>query len=67
MKYNITEYSDNELSLIVFNDESLYCMRRRLLLDIELCKNSLLDEYFIYTEEQKEQLRIDLEEDLNNE
>ncbi len=58
MKQDITQHSDNELSLIVMNDESLYNMRRRSdLLEI-------LKEYFIFTDEQAEVLRQDIEDDL---
>jgi hypothetical protein len=57
-KEDLTEYSENELSLRVFNLESLYNIRRQ--------KNlfELLDEYFIYTEKQKEVLKEDLDNDL---
>ena len=57
-KQDLTEYSDSELSLMVFNDEGLYRMRRRPGL------KELLEEYFVFTEEQWEQLENDiLEED----
>ena len=46
-KTDITDYSEDELTLIVMNDYNLYKMRKSLLKD-----HSILDEYFIYTEEQ---------------
>lgn len=57
-KQDLTEYSDAELSLNVFNDESLY--NQRFCSDLK----ELLDEIFIYTEEQWEELQEDLESDL---
>ena len=56
---NITEYSDQELSLMVFNDESLYNARHSIGF-IE----SIINELFIYTDEQLEVLEEDLKEDL---
>jgi hypothetical protein len=58
-KIDIAQRSDSELSLIVFNDEGLYRMR----------KNSqfigLLMDIFIFTDEQLEELEQDLfNEDL---
>lgn len=53
-KQDLTEYSENELSLIVFNDEGLYRMRR----------NSqflgYLNDHFIFTDDQLETLQNDL-------
>ena len=58
-KEDITMHSDNELSLIVMNEESLYNIRRRI------SRNPrMLDELFIYTETQLETLLIDIEQDL---
>lgn len=57
MKTDLTEYSDNELSMHVFNDEGLYRMRNKPYL------KETLDEYFIYTDEQYEVLLQDIEED----
>jgi len=59
MKKDITEYSENELSLIVMNDESLYLERHKPDF-IEL-----IDEYFIYTDEQKSVLIEDLADELS--
>ena len=53
-KQNITEYSDEELSLIVLNDEYLYRQRNRPSF-IETVK-----ELFIYTDEQLEVLKQDI-------
>lgn len=58
---DLTDYSEDELSLWVFNDEGLYSQRH----DIQLF--DMLDELFTYTVEQKEQLLIDLEEDQEDE
>lgn len=57
-KQNLTEYSNNELSLMVFNDEYLY-NRRHTSNFIDL-----LDELFIYNDEQLEVLQNDLNDDL---
>lgn len=56
-KQDITGYSENELSLLVFNDEYLYKMRRQrdFLNDIK--------KMFEYTSEQLEVLKQDLEDD----
>lgn len=57
-KTDLTQYSDNELSLLVFNDEGLYKIRHnKFLMAIAL------DTLFIYTDEQYDQLVVDLEED----
>jgi hypothetical protein len=45
-KRDLREYSDNELSLLVFNDEYLYKQRKTIL------NNGVLDELFIYSPEQ---------------
>jgi hypothetical protein len=57
-KQNLTNYSDDELSLIVFNDASFYFNRHRHWF-IES-----LDEFFVYTDEQLEVLKQDIAEDL---
>lgn len=57
-KQDITEYSDNELSLIVFNDECFYRMRRNRKALI-----SSLEEFFKFTDEQLEVLNNDLDSD----
>jgi hypothetical protein len=54
-KQDITEYSDDELSLIVFNDEGLYRERKRASLE------DTLREFFIFTDEQLQVLKDDLE------
>lgn len=58
-KQDLTNYSEIELSLLVFNDEGLYNMRHK--------RNFLntIDELFIYTDDQLEVLKQDLEEDAN--
>jgi len=58
---NITQYSDEELSMVVFNTEFLYNMRH----DNDLWE--ILDEGYLYTVEQREQLEKDLAEDLEDE
>ena len=55
---NLKNYSDNELSLQVYNDELLYRLRK----DIDFLM-AFIDETFHYTEAQRKIL-ID---DLNNE
>lgn len=61
-KTDLTEFSENELSLMVFNDEYLYKMRRNK-------KNLIatLDDMYIYTDEQLEVLNNDLDEDEKDE
>jgi hypothetical protein len=61
-KQDLREYSENELSLQVFNDEYLYKQRRNL----NNLKNSL-DEFFLYTDEQFKILKQDILDDLNEE
>ncbi len=61
-KQDIRHHSENELSLLVFNDEGLYRMRR----------NSqfigFLNDHFIFTDEQLEILEQDLlDEEAENE
>ena len=55
---DITHYSDNELSLMVFNDEYLYSERTN-----EPYLIALINEQYKYTEEQMKVLKSDLEED----
>lgn len=57
MRQDLTLYSNDELSLWVFNDEALYRMRNRSYL------KDILDEHFIYSEAQYEQLIQDIEDD----
>jgi hypothetical protein len=59
MKQDITEYSDSELSLLVMNDEGLYRMRRSSNLRAEL------EQVFIFTDEQWDELAQDLQEEEN--
>jgi hypothetical protein len=59
-KKDISNYSEDELSMIVFNDELLYNLRND--------RDNLflaLDETFIFTAEQVEVLVADLEDDAN--
>jgi hypothetical protein len=57
-KQDLTGYSDSELSLIVFNDECLYRQRRRRASLVET-----LREFFIFTDEQLQELNNDLDAD----
>lgn len=59
MKHDLRFYSDNELSLMVFNDEGLYNIRKSTFLF------ELLEEQFLFTEKQKEVLEDDLESEEN--
>lgn len=56
-KQDLREYSDGELSLIVYNDEHLYRMRN----------NSqflgYINDHFLFTDEQLEELEKDLEDE----
>lgn len=56
---DLTQYSENELSLMVFNDEGLY--QQRFSLNIV----DTLKEFFLFTKEQEDILISDLFEDLN--
>jgi hypothetical protein len=60
MRNNLTEYSDSELSLHVMNDYELYKMRRRPLRHLR----EYLEEIFIFTTEQWEDLVETIEADL---
>lgn len=67
-KQDIREYSSQELSMIVMNDEGLYKEFRRAVRRDKFGEFlELLDEYFIYDDDQEEALREDfiaeLEED----
>ena len=55
---NLTQYTDNELSLMVFNDKYFYNERK----NVEYLK-ALISEEFIYTDEQMRVLDEDLEAD----
>lgn len=61
-KQDLREYSDAELSMMVFNDEGLYLMRRNKTALFET-----LNELFIFTKEQARELELDLEEDEEDE
>ena len=56
---NLTEYGKQELSLRVFNEENLYLNRHN--------KDFIesLNELFVFNSEQLEELKQDLEDDLN--
>lgn len=54
---DLTHYSDDELSLRVFNDEYLYTMRNRRGLF------KILEEQFIYSKVQRNILIEDIEQD----
>ena len=60
-KTDITEYSSAELSLNVFNDEYLYKSVRRFYKHDQL--RDLAGEFFIFTEEQFEELCEDRDAD----
>lgn len=57
-KKNITEYSEDELSLLVMNDEGLYNLRR----NHDLLKE-VLDSCYVYTPNQMAVLEYDLMSD----
>jgi hypothetical protein len=57
---DITQYSDNELSRLVFNDEYLYWSRRKPFL------KDIIDQSYIYTDEQWATLQQDLEDEYND-
>jgi hypothetical protein len=58
---DLTEYTDRELSLVVFNDQDLYSMRH----DDDFI--DFLSEYFTFTPCQLLTLVFDLETDLEGE
>lgn len=55
-KTDLSEYSDSELLMWVLNDEALYRLRKNKSALFEL-----IDEIFIYTNEQKNELAVALE------
>lgn len=57
-KQDLTGCTERELSLWVFNDEGLYRLRKRRHLLFEV-----LEENFIFTDEQRRELETDLDED----
>lgn len=61
MKQDLREHSDNELSLVVFNDEGLYRARHRSWFIDHL------KDLFLFTDTQLEVLEQDLEDDLREE
>jgi hypothetical protein len=58
MKNDITEYGDGELSMVVFNDIGFYNDRHSPAL------RDMVEELFIFTEEQWQELENDLADDL---
>ena len=56
---DITMYGDDELSLMVFNDEGLYLIRDDVFYLLEV-----LEENFTFTDEQKDVLLQDINDDL---
>lgn len=58
MKEDITGYSDQELSLLVFNDEYWYKQRR----NVKLLMYGL-SECFVFTQEQADVLKQDLQDE----
>jgi hypothetical protein len=60
-KQDLTEYSDSELSLHFFNDETLYRAMRRSWAESQL--RAIADEVFTYTDAQFEELVEDWEAD----
>lgn len=58
MKTDLREFSDLELSLLVFNDETLYQVRN----DSKLY--DLIDSKFLYTEQQLSVLKRDLRSEV---
>lgn len=60
MKQDLTGYSEDELSLNVMNDEGLYLIRNNIMRN-----PTLLNEFFIYTDEQLDVLMTDLINDYN--
>ena len=58
VKEDLTQYNEDELSLIVFNNEYYYKLRRQKVLFEELELN------YKYTSEQLSVLKQDLKEDL---
>lgn len=59
-KQDIRAHTTSELSLLVFNDEGLYRLRRNRVVLLEV-----LNDLFIYTAEQLEELEQDLRSDEN--
>jgi hypothetical protein len=59
-KQDLRQHSDSELSLIVFNDEGLYNMRRNKTALLET-----LNDLFLYNSDQLAELEQDLEDDAN--
>lgn len=57
---DLTQYSDDELSLVVFNTEDLYLLRH----DIDLLLG-VLNEAYLYTDIQKDILIQDIEQDYS--
>lgn len=60
-RQDLRDYGDNELTSIVMNDEGLYNMRHESFL------YEVLDDYYIYSSEQYNDLQETLEEELEEE
>lgn len=64
-KQDITGYSDQELSLLVNNDKGLYNEKMRAVRrDNFSMLIDWIDEFFIYTDEQLEDLKADFEAEV---
>ena len=61
-KQDLTQYSDDELSMIVFNDEGLYSMRGD-----ENAIRMAIEELYEYTDMQLRVLLNDIDDDLLDE
>ena len=61
-KETLLDYSDDELSLHVFNDEGLYLMRGNWF-DLK----DAISERFVFTDEQLQTLRDDIAADADDE
>lgn len=59
-RLDITDYSAGELSMLVFNTEGLYRIRNRS--DLK----EILEETFIFTKDQWEELQQDIQDDLED-
>jgi hypothetical protein len=63
-KQDLKQFSDQELSLIVMNDECLYNQRRSILRAYDKNTPSILSDLFEYTENQLNILAQDIRDDL---
>jgi len=55
---DLRDYSDQELSLLVFNDEYLYTLRANF-----LALHQAVNELFLFTDEQYDVMAQDVEDD----